>query len=437
MRGIVPIERLCRRAAVVAALALALAGLPAQAEAEAIKATTQSDRGSGRLILQWRQPVRYTVERAAPFVFVRFSRPFTADLDTPRNALARYLVELRSAGGGRVLVLRVAGQPRFVHYRRGNAVILTWIGLGRDPATAPPDNPTDSGVVVRPPALAAVPPLARPEGAPTPPVPTPPEQAAAPPPVPPDPTSPPKAEPPAAPPKAAAVPPPAPPDRPQAAEPPPQKAPVAPPIFSVTRDAAATRIAIMAPSGTAVSVFRYGAHVWIVLARPLALDLEPQRRQLGPGVSALARLEHAGATVLRLRARAEIGATVAHDGAEWSIVLAPRRAAGEAPELKLSLSRGAVERLSLPLPGAEGPISVVDPDIGSTLHIVASNAAAAIAASRRFVTFRILPAAQGAVIEDLADGLSVSADGDAVHIQRRGGLLLSIGPPAAGPAHGQ
>ncbi|MCW5774359.1 MAG: hypothetical protein KIT16_22135, partial [Rhodospirillaceae bacterium] len=107
MNGFSACNRPIEAAAFAAALGLAMAVAPARARAESepVNVTTQADRGSGRLMLQWRRPVRYTVERAAPFVFLRFSRPFRADLEPARKALDRYLVELRVAGGGRVLVL--------------------------------------------------------------------------------------------------------------------------------------------------------------------------------------------------------------------------------------------------------------------------------------------------------------------------------------------
>ena len=428
-------------AALAAAFALAPALVPSPAKAEPVKVTARTDRGSGRLVLRWRRPVRYTVARSAPFVFIRFARPLEADLAAAKHALRRYLIELRLAGNGRVLVLRVAGQPRFVHYRRGNAVTLIWIGVGHTPPP-PGENPTNSEERTKPPVKAEIPAVRRPASpparrSPAQRSPAPPQRAGVPPPLPPNPAAPPK--------KAAEAPakPPTPPNKQQhAAQPktPPATAarmPPAWPMLTVSHDGAATTISLSTPEETGAAVFRYGANVWIVFSRRATFDLAPHRDHLGPGIQGLTQIENAQASVLLVRARADIRAKVTRRSNQWSIVLAPGGPPQESADLMLKLTRGTVDQVTIPLPGADAPISVVAPVVGSTLHIVPSRAAAAIAANRRFVTFRIMAAAQGAVIEDLADGLGVSAKDDALVIRRRGGLLLSVGPPASGAQQSQ
>ena len=53
-------------ASVALAAALFASAGPAHAEAEPVKAAEQTDRGSGRLMLEWRRPVQYTVEQSPP-----------------------------------------------------------------------------------------------------------------------------------------------------------------------------------------------------------------------------------------------------------------------------------------------------------------------------------------------------------------------------------
>ena len=107
------------------------------------------------------------------------------------------------------------------------------------------------------------------------------------------------------------------------------------------------------------------------------------------------------------------------------------------PDIKVAISRGDSKQAAVPLAGAEAPIKVVDPEVGGTLFIVPSRAVAALAGERTFVTFRIVSALQGVVVEALADGVTVGIEGAAITIRRVGGLLLSNGGPATSTQHGQ
>ena len=543
----------------------------APANAETVTVAAQTDRGSGKLVLEWNQPVTYTVTRTGEYIFVRFSRPLSAQIDPARAKLGRYLTEMRLAGGGRVLVLRVAGEPKFAHQQRGNAIVLTWIGAGHA-KRAEPESPTDSDPepFVPPPQVGrdsaprsppgpgapklkspmsaqeglpsrpAAPPEARlerpsspPPVAPQPKTPTtakeapPPRPAVAPeahverPPVPelgaPTPKTPTwaKEAPPARPaerpepatarpsspvpegpapkspatgqesaparptvpetptgrasplPQADAPPAPAAPraenakpmpslakaPNPEAPTPeirpapqarPAPEAPLEPPVMpaisptlTVTTEGPETRIALAWPEPVAAAVFRYGDNIWMVFPRREAFDVERFQRQLGPGVERLSRIEHAQATVLVARARDDVRAHVLRERNVWTLVLKRDSAVVHMPDIKVAISRGDSEQAAVPLAGAEAPIKVVDPEVGGTLFIVPSRAVAALAGERTFVTFRIVSALQGGVVEALADGVTVGIEGAAITIRRVGGLLLSNGGPATSPQHGQ
>lgn len=409
------------RVAIVAlAAALCAPAAPARAEAEPVKVTTQIDRGSGRLVLEWRRRVAYTVEQAPPYTLVRFSRAFGGDIEPAHRALQRWLAELRLAGGGRVLVLRVVGQPRFTHYRRGNAVILTWIGAGR---AGPPENPTDSRAPWQnPPKLAQLPPFIRPAEPPRPPgAPAPLRRAGSPPSAP---------APPAEPPNAAQEQPSAKPESPKAENrpTPPDAPPAATPKLAVSTSGAETRVVIAWPELTAAAVFRYGDNIWIVFPRREPFDVAGLQQRLGPGVERLRRIEHAQATVLALRARADVRARLSSERNVWTVALRRESGPVREGEVKLGISRGAREQVAVPLADAEAPIRLVDPEVGSLLYVVPSRALAAVGGERRFVAFRLIPAVQGGVVEALADGLSVAAELGAIVIRRSGGLLLSGTP---------
>ncbi len=209
------------------------------------------------------------------------------------------------------------------------------------------------------------------------------------------------------------------------------------PTLNVTSVGAETRIALAWPEPVAAAVFRHGDHVWMVFPRREPFDLQKLRKQFGPGVESLRRVEHAQATVLAARVGADIRVRVAHERNVWTIALKPENGAPSLPDVRLAISRNGIEQAALPLPGAETPIRFVAPETGSVLSVVPSRATAAAGGERTFVTFRILPAAQGGVIEALADGLVVGAERGAITIRRMAGLLLSNGGPPIAAQHGQ
>ena len=205
----------------------------------------------------------------------------------------------------------------------------------------------------------------------------------------------------------------------------------------MTNDGTETRIVAAWPEPTAAAVFRHGDTVWLVFARRQAFDLVAHQKRLGPGVERLARHEHAEATVLSARIRPGMAVRVARERNTWTVALRPAAPASGDSDLKLSVVRGANEHVSIPLAGAETPVRIADPESGAVLFMVPSRAAAAATGDRRFVTFRVHRAFQGAVIEALADGLAVTVDGAAVVIRRSGGLLISNGPAPGLPLQGQ
>jgi hypothetical protein len=651
-----------RAALVVAVAALGATPGAARADDDPVKISAQTDRASGRLVLEWRRPVTYTAMRAGDYILIRFSQPVTGELGRAHGTLGRYVAEMRLAGGGRVLVLRLSGEPEFTHRLKGQAVVLTWIGAQQTARRRPAENPTDSDpnplpvsksaeatpveakrVETRPfperPAaprsieatplqpkpveakpIEAKPIEARPvepervvakpgdatrferapvdpkrieakpieskpveprpveakriaakpgeagrvettpiEARPTetksvdprrlearpvaaraprspsestdlPPMPSLPRQAApARPSVVPEPptqffSSPTSAVPlpqsprsagehfparpverpdfaapapnapahrsatpgtpihgeeatpsrPARPPSASpertsplhqaetpAVPPPAPraeearpaptlvkapgpgaapaqaPIRPAPEARPAPDAPIEPPIMpaispmlTVTSDSGETRIAVAWPEPMGAAVFRYGDNIWMVFSRREPFDVKRAQSLLGPGVEKLTRIEHVQATILVARVAKDVRVQTTHERNVWTVVMKRDTTPVTPPDVKLAISRGSAEQVALPLSSAEAPIRITAPEIGTTLFIVPSRTAAAVAGERNFVTFRIVPAVQGALIEAVADGIGVATESAAIMIRRSGGLLLSNGTPA-------
>jgi hypothetical protein len=175
----------------------------------------------------------------------------------------------------------------------------------------------------------------------------------------------------------------------------------------------------------------------MIFARRQAFDLVTLQKRLGPGVERLTRLEHAEATVLVARVRAGMAARVTRERNAWTVALRPNATGATENDLKLGVAHGPNEYVAVALAGADTPVKLADPETGATFFVVPSRFVAAAAGDRRFVTFRIHGAAQGAVVEALADGIAVTVDGGSLVIRRSGGLLLSGGQLPGLPAQGQ
>jgi hypothetical protein len=202
------------------------------------------------------------------------------------------------------------------------------------------------------------------------------------------------------------------------------------PTLSVTSDGAETRIVLAWPEPVAAAVFRHGDRILMVFPRREAFDVRKVQSRLGPGVERLVRIEHAQATVLAAHVQQGMHARVTHERNVWTIALKRENGTPAVPEAKLAISRSIAEQAALPLSGAEAPVRLTPAETGSILHVVPSRAIAAVRGTRTFVTFRIVAAAQGGVVEALADGIVVGAESGVMTIRRSAGLLISNdGPP--------
>jgi tetratricopeptide (TPR) repeat protein len=183
--------------------------------------------------------------------------------------------------------------------------------------------------------------------------------------------------------------------------------------------------AFKAPVGAAV--FQRADTLWLVFDSKAKIDLsaldgEPSRTIRASDFS------HAdGADVVRLKLDRPRLASVAADGGVWTVnigdtVIDPTRA--------LDLTRNLIganrSSVSIPFPGARHVYRIADPEVGDALFVVtALPPARGLIDEQDFIEFHALPSTQGAVIEPLADDLSVTLVPDKVVVTRPLGLTLS------------
>ncbi|MBY0338521.1 MAG: hypothetical protein K2X11_18045, partial [Acetobacteraceae bacterium] len=108
-----------------ARIALALLALPVSAltawAQERVGVRTGDHPGHGRIVFDWAEPPRYTVEREGDRVTLRFPEPDRIELSGARR-LPRNIVAVRRVQGGVELTLRPGAGLR--HFRNGPKVAL-------------------------------------------------------------------------------------------------------------------------------------------------------------------------------------------------------------------------------------------------------------------------------------------------------------------------
>lgn len=390
--------RRCRAGAApaLAALAclLAVAG-PARAELDTVFASARADGRGVRLVLNWRVPVEYQALHQGRTGVIRFGRPIKADFGPALTILRPLIQDMRMAGNDRVLVVMAAREVELRHGRAGRSIVLEWGVPVPAPNARRPGEVREVAVRVEKPPMSArnradepeAPSAGKPGGEPTGP---------------------------AAPPAGGA---------------PGAGAPAEDGVVTVSAANGTTRIAVAWREAVPAAVFRHGDHVWLVFPRRARPDLADAKRKLGPGVSDIMAIGHAGATILRLAVAPDIDLAAAAEGATWLVTLRARSNEPARPDVappRFDPGGPGGGRLLVPLRGA-GPIVVVtDPALGHALHVVpTASAGAEFALERRYVRFRLLRTALGVVVEARSDGLRVGAYDDTVEIRADNGLLVS------------
>ena len=177
------------------------------------------------------------------------------------------------------------------------------------------------------------------------------------------------------------------------------------------------------PNGAAV--FRRGAAIWVVFDASAEIDISRAPRGMkqitgiqtfrGPDYSAV-RISTSPATQFTANAQ----------GATWTIGLG---SSSQATAAKVNIVRddiGGPAALKAAVAGVTRAVKFADPVVGDQLNVVtALGPTKGVPARREFVQMAILPSAQGLAMESYVDDLSVTHDGDIVHIGRQQGLALS------------
>lgn len=177
------------------------------------------------------------------------------------------------------------------------------------------------------------------------------------------------------------------------------------------------------PAGAAV--FQRGDAIWVVFDAPANLDISKAPRGLSQFES-MEAFRGKDYCAIRIKTARQIPVFATAVGSVWTIALGP---GDEGPSTLVRVTRDDVQGpaiLRAPVAGAQRVLQVADPTVGDTMSVVtALGPAKGLPSRREYVQMALLPSVQGLAIESYIDDLSVTHDGDIVHIGRPQGLVLS------------
>ncbi|MDG4575932.1 MAG: hypothetical protein P9C36_11515 [Defluviicoccus sp.] len=187
--------------------------------------------------------------------------------------------------------------------------------------------------------------------------------------------------------------------------------------------------------GAAAALVRRGQTAWLVFDQPMPTDLDPNHlsADVGNAVTGIDRVDHAAATVLRLRLRSDRVPLLRSDQGAWILDFAPVAPAPAQP-IPVAVAHDEKHRARLTFEASEAaaPLAVTDEETGRTLIVVpVRTPGAGVAEEKVLPELRVLATSQGIAIEPGTDSLRVLQSEHGIELTSPNGLQLSAQPPAA------
>jgi tetratricopeptide (TPR) repeat protein len=178
------------------------------------------------------------------------------------------------------------------------------------------------------------------------------------------------------------------------------------------------------PKATSMAAFRRGGWLWLVFDRPFRVDTS-EIAAAEEFISAAEQREHDSATIIRLATVAGFNASVAREGNQWEVVIAPQLMRPET-SLKVTAHPGRDANVSLGPTVPSTALALNDPEVGDQIFAVTvAESGHGLARSHQFSDFRLLPSVQGVAVVPYADGLTVEPRAQQVLISSAKGLHLT------------
>lgn len=181
--------------------------------------------------------------------------------------------------------------------------------------------------------------------------------------------------------------------------------------------------------GAAAALLRRGQTAWLIFDQPMPTDLDPSHLSADAGID---RVDHAAATVLRLRLRSDRVPLLRSDQGAWILDFAPVAPAPAQP-IPVAVAHDEKHRARLTFDASEAaaPLAVTDEETGRTLIVVpVRTPGAGVAEEKVMPELRVLATSQGIAIEPGTDSLRVLQSEHGIELTSPNGLQLSAQPPA-------
>lgn len=175
---------------------------------------------------------------------------------------------------------------------------------------------------------------------------------------------------------------------------------------------------------TSMAAFRRGGWLWLVFDRPFRVDTSAMAAA-EEFISAVEQLEHGSATILRLTTVPGFNASVAREGNQWEVVVAPQLMRPATP-LQVTANPGRDANVTLGPTVPTTSLVLNDPEVGDRIFAVTvAESGHGLARPHQFSDFRLLSSVQGVAVVPYADGLKVDPQRENVVITSAGGLRLA------------
>lgn len=190
-----------------------------------------------------------------------------------------------------------------------------------------------------------------------------------------------------------------------------------------------TRITVRWPAAARAAAFRRGEAVWLLFDASGRFDLNGVARA-GRRHQDLEVVQGEGVIGLRIPAAPDVQVSALAEGATWTFVLGAQAEDGDAATVRREVDANGRGRLTAAF-GRDGAVRwISDPEIGDRIAVaLVDGPVKGVDVRRATLEAAILPAAQGAVIEPRADGVSAAFEAGMLVVSTGGGLIAAAADP--------
>lgn len=184
----------------------------------------------------------------------------------------------------------------------------------------------------------------------------------------------------------------------------------------------------------ALAVFVRNRHLWLVLNKPMPLDLSDFEDMPRTVVGKAQWIKSLRATVLRMPIDDGVYVNIAKEeehSLEWAILITPKKHTLEKPvQVIVNTEPPSPAHVFIPVLTAAEPVAITDPQIGDKMVVTPFyNLEEGIAKKREFVDFTLLQTAQGMAVVKKSDDVAVVPLRNGFRISMPKGATLTPGLP--------